>query len=129
MSGSKAVLSSLILAAGLAAAPFATLAADPAIAQGERVFRTQCAGCHSIEPDDHRAGPSLHGVIGRSAGTVVGFDYSPALRAAELVWTDETLDAFLGDPKSVVPDTWMIFWGVRQPARGQLIRFLEHVAE
>lgn len=106
-------------------------AADDAdLVQGERVFRTQCAGCHSIQPEEHRAGPSLYGVVGRPAGSVPEFEYSPAMRGAELVWTVDELDAFLGDPAGTVPGTWMIFWGLQQPsARTQVIRYLKRLAE
>lgn len=114
--------------AGLLLTTTLAQAADPDIIRGERVFRTQCAGCHSVEPNDHRAGPSLYGVLGRPAGSVE-FAFSPAMREAELIWTEDTLDAFLADPAAVVPDTWMIFWGLQQPARAQVIRYLERFAE
>lgn len=114
--------------AGLLLTTTLAQAADPDITRGERVFRTQCAGCHSVEPNDHRAGPSLYGVLGRPAGAVE-FAFSPAMREAELIWTEDTLDAFLADPAAVVPDTWMIFWGLQQPARAQVIRYLERFAE
>lgn len=105
-----------------------TLASADDARQGERAFETHCVGCHSVEPNDHRAGPSLYGVVGRPAGVMPGFDYSPAMRESGLIWTPETLDRFLEKPDSVVPDTWMIFWGVQEPARSRVIRYLERVA-
>lgn len=105
-----------------------TLASADDARQGERAFETHCAGCHSVEPGDHRAGPSLYGVVSRPAGVMPGFDYSPAMRESGLIWTPETLDRFLEKPDSVVPDTWMIFWGVQEPARSRVIRYLERVA-
>jgi len=97
-------------------------AADAEIARGEREFRRQCAGCHSVEPGEHRAGPSLHGVIGRTAGAVHGFDFSQDLREAEFTWTAEILAGFLADPSAMFPDTRMVFWGLEADARAKVIR-------
>jgi cytochrome c len=80
------------LAAAGAALPLAA-AADADLAAGERVFRSQCMGCHAIEEGRNRAGPTLHGLFGREAGTLEGFDYSDAMREAGIVWSEETLDA------------------------------------
>lgn len=102
-------------------------AASPA--QGERVFRNQCQGCHSLEPGVHIAGPSLHGVVGRDAGSVDDFEYSPTLQDAQLVWTPETLDRFLADPDGFLPGTRMVFWGLDERSRRQLIEYLQHVGE
>jgi cytochrome c len=71
---------------------------DPA--RGERNFR-QCAACHQLGEGQHRVGPSLHGLFGRTAGTVEGFRYSAdvgALGEAGVVWDEETLDDYLEDP-------------------------------
>jgi cytochrome c len=84
-------------------------AADPA--RGERVFQ-RCYACHSVVAgEEDLPGPSLRCVIGRRAGSLAGFEYSPALRAAGgvqgLVWTRGTLEAFLRDPHALVPGTTM----------------------
>jgi cytochrome c2 len=73
-------------------------AGDPEV--GQRVFRL-CAACHTLEPGAHRTGPSLAGVFGRQAGTAAGFHrYSEALRSVDLVWREDTLDAFLADRRA-----------------------------
>ncbi|MCH4564852.1 c-type cytochrome [Halomonas sp. EGI 63088] len=112
----------LPLVAMLVAAP---AMADAERAQGERLFRAQCVGCHSLAPGEHLAGPSLHGLIGRPAGSVEDFDYSPALREAELTWTAETLDAFLAGPDDYLPGIRMVFWGLDERSRRRIIHFLE----
>lgn len=99
---------------------------DPELAQGERLFRSQCSGCHALEPGVHRAGPSLHGLIGRRAGSVADYDYSPVLQAADHRWNAATLDRFLADPDAFLPGTRMVFWGLDAHARRRIIRFLEH---
>ncbi len=102
---------------------------DAEIRHGERVFRTQCAGCHSTRPDDHRAGPSLYDVVGRTAGEVPGFDFSPALQQAEFTWTGETLDSFLTEPAAMLPGTQMVFWGLDDQPRSRVIRYLETLSD
>ncbi|MBI1621307.1 c-type cytochrome [Aquamicrobium sp. cd-1] len=99
---------------------------DPAqIRAGERVFRNQCLGCHSIKENDHRAGPTLHQLFGRQSGSMEGFDYSPAMREAGIEWSPETLDVFLAAPKETVPGTKMVFWGLDERQRGRVIAYLQ----
>ncbi|MFY0991817.1 c-type cytochrome [Halomonas sp. C05BenzN] len=112
----------LLLAAVVTSTP---AMGDAERAQGERLFRSQCVGCHSLAPGVHIAGPSLHGLIGRPAGSLEDFDYSPALREAELTWTAETLDAFLADPNDYLPGIRMVFWGLDERPRRRIIHFLE----
>lgn len=70
-----------------------------------------CISCHSVDPaETGLPAPNLGGVVGRQAASRVDFDYSPAMRAAGekgLVWTRETLRAFLANPETVVPGTGM----------------------
>ena len=65
-------------------------------AAGEDVFR-QCRSCHEVGPNaKSKIGPALNGIIGRKAGTVEGFNYSPVNKAAGekgLVWTEAELSA------------------------------------
>lgn len=86
---------------------------------GERAFQ-KCYACHSLEArDPNLQGPSLKGVVGRKVGGEPGFRYSPAMRAyaaREPIWTREALDAFIADPRSLVPDNAMGFFGLRDPA-------------
>ncbi|KAA0009660.1 c-type cytochrome [Billgrantia pellis] len=116
------------LAAGLwlalLGATFAHAGTDTERAQGERLFRAQCVGCHSIEPGVHLAGPSLHGVVGRPAGSLTDFDYSSVLREADLVWNRDTLDAFLAGPDDFLPGTRMVLWGLDERTRGRIIDYL-----
>jgi cytochrome c len=85
-----------------------------------------CAACHSFgEGEPTIVGPNLHGVFGRPAAAVEGFDYSPALRSSGLVWTPRALDAWLADPASFVAGTKMTFTGYRSSDdRRDLIAYL-----
>ncbi len=92
-------------------------AVDPAlIAAGEKVFK-KCKACHQVgEGAKNRAGPQLNGVMGRAAGAVDGFKYSSALKdkAAEgLVWNQETVTAFVANPRGYMKGTKMGFAGLK----------------
>lgn len=102
----------LLLPLGLALA-----CAAPAIAQdsadldaGKSVF-AKCSACHDLSDEPrNRMGPYLTGVVGRPAASVEGFSYSQGMQTARdggLVWTPETLDAFLSGPRAYVPGTKM----------------------
>lgn len=101
-------------------------AADPAA--GERVFKTQCGACHSPLAGKNLVGPSLHGIVGRHSGTVEGFRYSAANKAANLTWDQATLDKYLTSPKAMVPGTTMTYVGLKNDTqRGDLIAYLATV--
>jgi cytochrome c len=93
---------------------------------GEEVY-SRCLGCHAVEYN--RTGPKHCGVIGRRAGSVPGYEYSPAMKKSGIVWNEKTLDRFLADPLKTVPGTTMTYAGV--PAakdRADLIAFLKRQA-
>jgi cytochrome c2 len=50
--------------------------------------------CHSLEPGKNMLGPSLHGLIGRKAGSVPGDAYSPAMKNVNVIWNDDTLSKY-----------------------------------
>ena len=120
-----------ILALCLFAGAGATRAAtDAELSHGKRLF-LYCAACHTIgagEPD--KVGPNLHGVIGAKAGTRGGFAYSAALRDSGIVWSDDTLNAWLRQPTALVPGTKMAFAGLPgDQDRADLIAFLNQTAQ
>jgi cytochrome c len=93
-------------------------------AAGGMAFQ-QCAECHSPGSADG-AGPGLKGVFGRRAGGKDGFIYSPAMKKAALTWDDKTLDAFLADPRAVVPGTTMAYAGDEDAKeRADLVAYLK----
>jgi cytochrome c2 len=125
----KEMVRKLLAVTVLALAATPVLAQDDLAAQGEKVFK-RCAACHQIGPDaKNRVGPSLEGVIGRTAGTAEGFTYSDAMAEAGqggLVWTDETLHAYLENPREMVKGTKMAFAGLKKPEdRDAVIAYIE----
>jgi cytochrome c len=116
-----------------AEAPAATAPDPELVAAGERVFR-QCQACHKLgEGARNGTGPALNGVFGHPAGKAEGFRYSPALTEAAaggLVWTEESLDAFLEKPRDFLKGTRMTFGGLRKPEdRAAIIAYLATFAE
>lgn len=102
---------------------------DPA---GERIF-SQCASCHEVgEGARHKIGPHLDGIIGRVAGSMDGFKYSKAMRAAGengLVWDAAALDTYLAKPRTFIPGNRMSFRGMSDPQdRATLIKWLSDVS-
>lgn len=92
---------------------------------GEAVFKSQCSICHSVQRNDNGVGPSLAGVVGRPAGQVAGFHYSPANQESGLTWDEATLDRYLTSPRTVVPKTTMSYLGLKDATkRADLIAFL-----
>lgn len=88
----------------------AALVAMPAAAQevpGEVEFNNHCRTCHSLDEGENRLGPSLHGIMGKAAGTTEGYDYSDAFGSADVIWDEDTLDAFIANPDAVVPGNSM----------------------
>lgn len=76
-------------------------ASAQSVERGRAVYQEHCAGCHSV--DAHREGPAHRGVVGRRAGALKDYDYSPALRDSKLLWTRATLRAWLTDPEALIP--------------------------
>lgn len=83
---------------------------DPAA--GQKVFN-KCRACHVVDAQTNRVGPYLQGVFGRTAGTVEGFTYSPAMKDSGVVWDEETIAEYVADPKGYIPGNRMAFPGLR----------------
>jgi cytochrome c len=94
------------LAAGWALAAGAASAQTAEMARGAEVYDDRCSSCHVLDGSVGQ-GPSLRGVMGRKAGTVSGFAYTPALKASGVTWTPATLDRWLTGPQKLVPGTAM----------------------
>jgi cytochrome c len=94
---------------------------------GKEVFNNNCRTCHSWKKDDNRLGPSLHGVIGRKAGSASGFAFSESMKSAGITWDEGTLDKFIANPDGVVPNNKMKpFTGIADAAtRKQIIEVLK----
>lgn len=101
--------------------------APPDPVHGKQLFAERCTACHAL--DSNKTGPMLGGVIGRKAGSVPGYHYSPALQNAGLVWSKSSLDQWLTDPKKFVPGARMPVRVLDVPSRHDIIAYLEEVGE
>jgi cytochrome c len=93
---------------------------------GQDLFQKRCSGCHALDADHE--GPRLRGVVGRAAGTVKTFQYSDGLTNAKFTWDEATLDKWLTDTKSVVPDNDMTFQVPKQEERAAIIMYLKSLS-
>lgn len=106
----------LAFAAALAALTLAhgqPARADGDAAKGEKVF-AKCKTCHEIASDKNKVGPTLHGVIGRKAGTVEGFKYSEAMAGSDVIWDATTIAEYVAKPKDFIPGNKMAFVGLKK---------------
>ncbi|HTE78996.1 MAG TPA: c-type cytochrome [Xanthobacteraceae bacterium] len=99
-------------------------------ARGQRVFGA-CAACHSLQPDQNMTGPSLADLWGRKAGSLPSFNrYSPALKSANIVWNDKTLDEWIEDPQHLIAGNQMTFAGIKDARqRADLLAFLKQATQ
>jgi cytochrome c len=112
----------LPLIGALAIAPLEASAAD--LPAGKQYFAANCAACHSTTRGVNQIGPSLSGLIGRKSGLAPGFNFSAALRAANIRWTNATLDSWLRRPTNDVHSTRMMISVPSEMDRQNLIAYL-----
>ena len=102
---------------------FASMTTDAAA--GEKTFAL-CRSCHVLEEGVNRVGPSLHNIVGSTAGSVAGYNYSEANKNSGVTWTTEMLFEYLASPKAFMPGTKMVFPGIKNAQdRANLVAYLE----
>ncbi|MDF8333867.1 c-type cytochrome [Novosphingobium cyanobacteriorum] len=119
----------LAAVAAVGAGATSATAAGADAAKGKTVF-ARCVACHDLNTGKTLLGPSLKGVMGRKAGSVANFAYSPAMKAKGVTWNATTLDAFLTAPMKYAPGTRMPFAGIPNAQdRADLIAYLQQSAK
>jgi cytochrome c len=120
-----AVILAGAVSAALARSAWAGALAGDA-ARGETLYEA-CQDCHSLDKND--VGPRHRGVFGRKAASLPDYDYSDALKSANIVWNEETLDKWLTDPQAVAPGAKMFFHLDNPQDRADVIAFLKERAK
>jgi len=127
----KHIIATAVLTVALTGGALTAHADDDEHAQaGEKIFKSACARCHTIdEGGKNKVGPNLFGVFGATAGTrVASFDkrHSKAMKESGIVWDEKTLDGFLENPKAFLDKNRMTFPGVKKEEdRENLIAYLK----
>lgn len=117
-----ALAATLLLAGAAGAAPAAP---KGDATHGQQIF-ARCSVCHTIGQTGGKMGPALNGVVGRKAGSVAGYAYSPAMKNSGLTWDAATLARFLQAPMKTVPGTKMFFPGLASPQdQADVVAFLK----
>lgn len=95
----------------------------------QQLFNNACRTCHSIKQGDNRLGPKLYQIIGRKAGSLPDYNYSPGMKNAEFIWDEAKLARFIADPDEVVPGNKMLPYGGLASAedRRKIVVFLSSV--
>lgn len=116
------------------AAMLALLLATPVramdLAAGQKMF-AKCRICHTVSAGaPSTVGPNLHGVFGRKAGSLPGFDYSPAIKTSGVTWDAATLARYLRDPSGFIPGNRMAFPGIKDDSElAELIAYLKQATK
>lgn len=98
---------------------------DPAIAMRGAKVSNKCIACHALESRSNNVGPHLVGVLGRTAGSVEGFQYSDAMRSSNVVWDAKTLKQFLMAPQQFIAGTNMGISPLTEGEADELVTYLE----
>jgi cytochrome c len=96
-------------------------------ANGEKVFN-KCKACHAVDEPENKIGPHLVGIFGRPAGSVEDFRYSNAMKESGVTWNEETIAAFLADPRGYIKGNRMALAGLKEEEIADLIAYLKEAS-
>ena len=104
----------------------AAAVADMTSMERGAILYKRCRACHTLgQGERNKVGPNLWGVFGATAGAREDFNYSAAMKASEIVWTEETVSEYLEKPSAYIPGNRMSYAGLRQEEdRMALIEYL-----
>jgi cytochrome c len=124
---SRSIFGHALMAFGVAAVSSSGVCADD-LAAARELTVSHCGTCHTFGASEpHGQGPNLHGIMGREAGAVFGFNFSwgfmDALKGK--TWNADLMDRWLADTLAVAPGTGMVYWQDDPARRAAMVRYLE----
>ncbi len=115
----------MLISVGVSACSDSFPEPDPAAVQRGRQLSVNCTSCHSLKGHFHGIGPVLTGIVGRKAGSMEGYGYSPAMKARNIVWTPDTLASFIKNPSEYVPGTKMALAPISEQDARDIASYLQ----
>ncbi|WP_313809323.1 c-type cytochrome [Sphingobium sp.] len=109
----------------LAAVKITQVDAQTVPLSGGKLFAQQCGACHSVKAGETRVGPSLAGIVGKTAGKQAGFSYSDGLKRSSMKWNPATLDRWLTDSAKAIPGSVMGYKQADAAKRKAIIGYLQ----
>jgi len=94
--------------------------------RGQDLFQRRCTSCHNL--DKEKEGPRLRGVFGRKSASIPGFNYSDALKGANITWNADSLDKWLTDTDKFIPDNDMNLSLKDPQERSDIIAYLKQLS-
>ncbi|WP_246562882.1 c-type cytochrome [Bradyrhizobium liaoningense] len=92
----------------------------------QQAFNNSCRTCHSVKEGDNRLGPNLSKIIGRKAGSLPNYNYSPSMKEAGFVWDPDKLARFMVKPDEVVSGNKMQpYGGVSADEAAKVVAYLQ----
>ena len=89
------------------------------VAAGATSFK-KCGACHDVGPTaKNKVGPVLNGIDGRKSGTMANYNYSDANKGSGITWNEEPFLDYIKDPKAKIPNTKMVFPGIKNEAEAK----------
>jgi len=81
---------------------------------GAKIYK-RCRACHTLdEGGKNKLGPNLWGIYGAKTASKEGYAYSKAMKAADIIWDEESMNAYLTKPSAFMPGNKMTFIGLKK---------------
>jgi cytochrome c len=97
---------------------------------GKQAFNNSCRTCHSVKEGDNRLGPNLHKIVGRKAGSLPNYNYSPSMKQADFTWDEDKLTRFMVKPDEIVSDNKMQpYGGIAKEEAAKVIAYLQAASQ
>ncbi|MCK1655819.1 c-type cytochrome [Bradyrhizobium sp. 149] len=108
-----------------------SLAQQPASEDAARqAFNNSCRTCHSVKEGDNRLGPNLSKIVGRKAGSLPNYNYSPSMKEAGFVWDQDKLTRFMVKPDEVVSGNKMQpYGGISAEEAAKVVAYLQATSQ